>query len=317
MKKLTAIMFAALLAILPISAQATDQNQATAFAEWLKSGTANGWIVDGKIVEPVTPSPEPVAEVAVVTGTNTRGLVIVDAYFDSSKISGKVVDICIAKVGCELTPSPMSGLASAYHHGTAMADLARKANPEATLYLVRAASAFKNPRTGVVTLQVVNGNDFLNALKLVKERQLEFGAVSFSYSLNGNMPKVGDCRLSTVGAVNVGVTEPAIRSIVTELKQLGIPVFAATGNDGNRKPVSFPACISDTMSVASGVGSSYLPSSNYDATTDYVGALPENTFSFNSEVYRLISHATSSATVSVAALWLAGKVSQKWVSLAR
>lgn len=317
MKKLTAIVFSAVLAILPVSAQATSQS--SAFDEWLKTGTANGWIVDGKIVQPVAspPTPVPTPEPTTTPAASGKALVIVDAYFDSRQISGKVIDVCLAKVGCELTPTAMSGVSSAFHHGTAMADLARKANPEATLYLVRAASAFRNPRTGVVTMHGVNGNDFLNALKFAKSKQDEVGAVSFSYSMNGNMSKIGDCKLSTSGSVNVAVTDPAIRSLVTELKGLGIPVFAATGNDGNKKPVSYPACIPDVMSVASGVGNSFLLTSNHDANTDYVGALPANTFSFTSGIYNLIPHATSSATAGVAALWIAGKVTEKWVRLAR
>jgi hypothetical protein len=315
MKKLVAIVFAALLAILPISAQATSQS--SAFDEWLKTGTANGWIVDGKVTQPVATPPTPTPEPTTAPAATGKALVIIDSYFESSKISGNVIDVCLARVGCELTPNPISGVSSAFHHGTAMAELARKANPEATLYLVRAASALSNPRTGVVTMQVINGNDFLNALRFAKSKQDEVGAVSFSYSLNGNMPRIGDCRLSTAGMVNVAITDPAIRAQVTELKDLGIPVFAATGNDRNRKPVAYPACIPDVMSVASGVGDNFLLTSNHDATTDYVGALPANTFSFTSATYRLLPHATSSATVSVAALWVAGKVSDKWVRLAR
>lgn len=319
MKRTTAVFAAATLVILSLSGQATAQGQNAAFDEWLKTGTANGWIVDGRIAQPVAPAPTPTPtpEPTTTPAASGKALVIVDAYFDSSQISGKVVDVCLARVGCELTPTAMSGVSSPFHHGTAMADLARKANPEATLYLVRAASASSNPRTGAVTMQGVNGNDFLNALRFVKSKQDEVGAVSFSYSMNGNMPNIGDCRLSTVGMVNVAVTDPAIRSLVTELKDSGIPVFAATGNDRNRKPIAYPACIPDVMSVASGVGDSFVFTSNHDATTDYVGALPANTFSFTSEIYRLIPHATSSATASVAALWLSGKVTEKWVRLAR
>jgi len=318
MNKATAVLVAALLAILPVSAQATAQATNAAFDEWLKTGTANGWIVDGKIAQPAapTPTPTPTAEPPKKT-PSSKALVIVDSYFDSSKITGKVLDICIAKTGCELTPTPVSGTASAFHHGTAMAEIARKANPDVTLYLVRAASATKNPRTGEVAIGLINGNDFLAALNLVKSRKDEIAAVSFSYSINGNMSKPGECRLSTTGLVNVSVTDPAIRSAVVDLKAQGIHVFAATGNDRNRKPVSYPACIAEVESVASGSGTGFLPSSNYDSNTDYVGALPANVFSYTSSIYRLISHATSSATASVAAMWVAGLVTEKWVKVAR
>lgn len=320
MKKTTAILFAALLAIVPLSAQATAERPIISisnYEEWLKAGVDNGWVVNSQIVQRNVEQPKPVATEPVVTEevkrAKEKALVIVDAYFDSSKISGEVVNVCIARIGCDLTPSPVAGLSSAFNHGTVMADLARKANPDVKIYLVRAASVSRDSRTGSVVMQLVNGSDFLNALKFVQSKKDEVGAVSFSYSMNGNMTKVGDCRLSTSGSVNTSVVDPQIRSTVADLKTAGIPVFAATGNDGNRKPVSYPACITDVASVASGFGDKLLASSNHDAATDYVGALPSSTLSYKSVVFGNIPHATSSATASVAAMWLDGLVTEKWV----
>jgi hypothetical protein len=319
MKKTTAILFAALLAIVPLSAQATAERpiiSISSYEEWLAAGVDNGWVVSGQIVPKSVEQLEPVITEEIVRAPE-KALVIVDAYFDSSKISGEVVDVCIAVSGCELTPTPVAGVTSAYNHGTAMAELARKANPDVKLYLVRAASATKNTRTGVVSLKLVSGNDFLGALRFVQSKADEVGAVSFSYSMNGNMTKAGECRLSTYGSVNVAVVDPQIRSTVAELKSAGIPVFAATGNDRNRKPVSYPACIPDVMSVASGVGDAFLSSSNYDENTDFVGALPPRISSYSSSIFNTIPNATSSATVGVASLWVDGLVSEKWVSLSR
>jgi hypothetical protein len=323
MNKLIALLTAALLAFIPMSAQATSENPtitASSFSEWLKAGEDNGWVVDNNIVEPaeaVLEEPEDQAETAAVERVEAaKALVIVDSYFDSSKISGEVVNVCIAKTGCELTPTPVAGISSAYNHGTAMAYLARKANPDVKLYLVRASSSFKNPRTGAVTIGLINGNDLLNALSWVEQNVKEVSAVSFSYRISSNR-KPGDCKLSTVGAVNVRVVDPQIRSAITRLKDSGVPFFASTGNDRNRKPVDYPACIPDTMSVAAGVGSSILSLSNHDSNTDYVGALPANTFSYTSSVFRFIPQTTSSATVSVAALWTRNMVEDKWVSVSR
>jgi hypothetical protein len=324
MKKTTAILFAALLAIVPLSAQATAERpiiSISSYDEWLAAGVQNGWVVNGQIVPRSVEQPEasPTEPEATedIKRVAEKALVIVDAYFDSSKISGEVVDVCIALSGCDLTPTPVAGVTSAYNHGTAMAELARKANPDVKLYLVRSASTIKNTRTGVVSLKLVSGNDFLNALRFVQSKKDEVGAVSFSYSMNGNMTKAGECRLSTYGSVNVSVVDPQIRSTVAELKSAGIPVFAATGNDGNRKPVAYPACIPDVMSVASGGGNAFLSSSNYDENTDFVGALPTRTSSYLSSIFNTIPNATSSATVGVASLWVDGLVSDKWVSLSR
>jgi hypothetical protein len=323
MNKLIALLAAALLAFIPMSAQATSENPAitaSSFSEWLKAGKDNGWVVDNNIVEPVEAvleEPENQPETAAVERVEAaKALVIVDSYFDSSKISGEVVNVCIAKTGCELTPSPIAGTASSFNHGTAMAYLARKANPDAKLVLVRAASATKNPRTGGVTMAVINGQDLLNSLRWVATNQKETSAVSFSYSISGNM-KMGECKLSTVGSVNVSIVDPQIRSTISELKAAGVPVFASTGNDSNKRPVAYPACIPDVMSVAAGVGDSFIRSSNHDSSTDFVGSLPANTFNYTSSVFGVIAQTTSSATASVAALWSRGLVTEKFVRVSR
>jgi hypothetical protein len=295
MKKTVALLFAVLIAFVPMSAQASFEQPKDQEEQ----------------VQEEAQLEEQQEDLPV-----EKTLVIIDSYFDSSKISGNVVDICIARSGCELTPTPVAGVSSAYNHGTAMADLARKANPDVTLYLVRAASSFKNPRTGAVTMNVINGNDLLNALSWAEQNVSKVSAISFSYRISSNV-RPGDCKLSTTGAVNVRVVDPQIRFAIARLKDSGVPFFASTGNDRNTKPVDYPACIPDTMSVAAGVGSSILALSNHDANTDYVGALPANTFNYTSSVFKLIPQTTSSATVSVAALWTRNAVTNKWVSVSR
>jgi len=232
------------------------------------------------------------------TVTRSSSVVIIDSYFDSSKIIGKVVNVCVA-TGCDLTPSSQPGFSNAVNHGTAMAELARKANPNATLILVRSAPATKNSRTGVVTLGTINGNTFLSALNWVNSNPANISAVSFSYNLTGNKT----CSLSTSGGVNVRAVEPQIKSTIVGLKLKNIPVFAATGNDSNRKPVNYPACIEEVMSVSTALGGSIYSLGNYDANTDYFGSLPEGKSNYNSTIYGLIPQTTSSATASVAAMW--------------
>jgi hypothetical protein len=304
MKKTTAILFAALLAIVPLSAQATAERPTisiSSYEEWIKAGVDNGWVVNSQIVQRNLEQPTPTVESVIteeVKRVPEKSLVIIDAYFDSSKIDGKVVNVCVT-TGCDLTPSPQSGFSSAANHGTAMAELARKASPNATLILVRSAPATKNSRTGVVTLEPINGNTFLSALNWVNTNPGNISAVSFSYNLTGNKK----CSLSTSGGVNVRVVEPQIKSTVISLKSKNIPVFASTGNDSNRKPVSYPACIEEVVSVSTAIGGSIYSIGNYDASTDYFGSLPENKFNYNSKIYGLIPQTTSSATATLAALW--------------
>ena len=114
------------------------------------------------------------------------------------------------------------------------------------------------------------------------------------------MSKPGDCKLSPTGLVDISKTDPAIRASIVSLKAKGIPVFVSTGNDSNKKPVNYPACITDTISVST------FPVGNYDANTDYFGVLPEGKFNYKSNLFGLIPQTTSSATIAVATQWQKG-----------
>ena len=177
----------------------------------------------------------------------------------------------------------------------AMVEVARRNNPNVPLVLLRSANVDKKGAVGIL-----NGNDFLAALKWVDANSSNVSAVSFSYGLSGNMTKPGECKLSPTGLVNIKIVDPAIRSTVTSLKNKGIPVFVSTGNDSNRKPVAYPACITDTVSVST------FPVGNHDANTDYFGVLPTGKFNYGSVLFGLIPQTTSSANVAVATQWQKG-----------
>lgn len=239
-----------------------------------------------------------------------KSLVIVDSYFDTSKIAGSVESVCVAVSGCELTPTPRSGFSDAYNHGTAMAEVALKQNPKIKLVLVRAASATKNSRTGVVSISTLNGNDFLKSLSYVSSRS-DVGAVSFSYNLSGNRT----CSLSTTGGVNVRVVEPQIQSTISSLKAKGIPVFSSTGNKAGAA-VNYPACIQDVNSVSVGdlnkkgaISSVYT----FDANTDYFAT--GSVSNYKSNVFGLIPNTTSSGNVAVATKYLSGTIDNKFVNV--
>jgi hypothetical protein len=177
----------------------------------------------------------------------------------------------------------------------AMVEVARRNNPEVPLVLLRSATVSNKGAVGIL-----NGNDFLAALKWVDANSSNVSAVSFSYGLSGNMTKPGECKLSPTGLVNIKIVDPAIRSTVANLKNKGIPVFVSTGNDSNRKPVAYPACITDTVSVST------FPVGNHDANTDYFGVLPTGKFNYGSVLFGLIPQTTSSANVAVATQWQKG-----------
>jgi hypothetical protein len=254
----------------------------------------------------VTPTPTPIVEsptpvvvpTPVVTPTptpavNTKPIVIIDSYFDTRVANTTIV--CIATDKCVNTPKPSKRVSDPVNHGMAMVEVARRNNPDVPLILVRSATVSNKGAVGIL-----NGNDFLAALKWVDTNSSNVSAVSFSYGLSGNMTKPGDCKLSPTGLVNVKIVDPAIRATVASLKNKGIPVFVSTGNDSNRKPVAYPACITDTVSVST------FPVGNHDANTDYFGVLPTGKFNYGSVLFGLIPQTTSSANVAVATQWQKG-----------
>ena len=240
----------------------------------------------------------------------SKSLIIIDSYFDVSKIAGNVELVCVAVSGCDLTPTPQSGFSDAYNHGTAMAEVALKQNPNLKLVLVRAASATKNSRTGVVSISTLNGNDLLKSLSYAVSRS-DVGAVSFSYNLSGNKT----CSLSTTGGVNVRVVEPQIQSTISSLKTKGVPVFSSTGNKAGAA-VNYPACIQDVNSVGVGdlnkrgtISSVYT----FDANTDYFAT--GSVSNYKSNVFGLIPNTTSAGNVAVAAKYLSQTLDSKFVNV--
>jgi len=220
-------------------------------------------------------------------------VVIIDSYFDA-RVSNATI-VCIATDKCINTAKPSTKVSDAVNHGTAMAEVARRNNPNVSLVLLRSANVDKKGAVGIL-----NGNDFLAALKWADTNSSTVSAVSFSYNLSGNMSKPGDCKLSPTGLVDIYKADPAIRATIVNLKTKGIPVFVSTGNDSNKKPVNYPACITDTVSVST------FPVGNYDANTDYFGVLPEGKWNYTSTLFGLIPQTTSSANVAVATQWQKG-----------
>jgi hypothetical protein len=240
----------------------------------------------------------------------TKTLAIVDSYFDVSKLSGNVESVCIATTGCDLVPTAKSGFSDAYNHGTAMAEIALKQNPNIKLLLIRTASATKNARTGVVTIGTLNGNDFLKSLQYVSART-DVGALSFSYNLSGNKT----CSLSTTGGVNVRVVEPQIKDMIVSLSSKGVPVFSSTGNKAGAA-VNYPACIQEVNSVGVGdLNRKGLVSSVYtfDANTDYFAT--GSVSNYSSKIFGLIPNTTSAGNVAVATKYLSGTLDKKFVNV--
>lgn len=250
-----------------------------------------------------------------------KSLVIIDAYFDSKVYGPNVKCITTDNKACtdvitrpELfenikTPSVLGlsrinttdDVARTFRHGNQMAEVAKKQGGLNSIILLKAsagASQSINARNNQATVSIHNTNatSLISALTWVDNNSNNVGAVSTSIFI-GTDP---------ICAKNVKSGEhDIITSLIARLKAKNIPVFASTGNTKGTR-ISYPACITDTVSVSTGwtnPSSGVLESHNaLDVNTDYLVNAELNNFS--STVLGLIPNTTSSATVAVAAQYI-------------
>lgn len=182
-----------------------------------------------------------VAIIAVLTTTATPAnaevvidkVAIIDSYFDPS-ITG--THICVADKGCGLNPTNTT--AAVFSHGSKMAAIVKKHNPNAQLVLIRAGSVVGT------TLYDANGREISNAFLAVPS---DADVVSISIYSNGNGTSNGTgCRPSTqtrTGTVAVSAELTRTTNAINAIVSSGRAVIAAAGNANNPTGLNYPACI--------------------------------------------------------------------------
>jgi len=167
-------------------------------------------------------------------------IVIIDDAFNLSQITGSVEFVCVASDLCA------NKTVSNKDHGTQMALIARQQNPSATLVLIQAAPVSKR---GVAT--DVNLHGFINALDFVNSNSNAVSAVSFSRYINNTTAKLsGQCFPPASAPYTPQAGFDKVKSSVISLNLKGIQVYASAGNNST-KPIDFPACVSEVVSVGS------------------------------------------------------------------
>lgn len=171
-----------------------------------------------------------------------KSIAIIDASFDSSLISGDVVDVCVMEdILCKTITKPRSASEfEAYNHGTVMADIVRANNPTAKIILIRASTN---------TVGFVNGHGLNSALDWIIANRNAHNIVSVSFSYNSGNGKT--CLPSTPGK-DAKVAHDDIVSDVRSLLGSGTKFYAAAGNNGaSKNHLDYPACIDEVVSVGS------------------------------------------------------------------
>ena len=204
-----------------------------------------------------------------------KAIAIIDTQFVGAQVGDNVTNICV--VGCSTKSLPRNASqTSNYNHGIVMAEIVRKANPNAHIVLIQAGST----NTGVVASDGLN-----KALAWVAANHATFNIGVVSASLNAGNAS----RCAPIG----GVVASDVISKIDYLESVGVYVVAAAGNGTNKSQLDYPACISNVVAVTipnrNGVSSPLL---------DFV-VLPSD--NFRSSVGVVSSRTTSVATALAAA----------------
>ncbi len=188
-----------------------------------------------------------VAILAVFTSTATPAtandvvdkIAIIDSYFDPS-IAG--THICVADKGCNIKPSNTT--APVFSHGSRMAAIVKKYNPNAQLVLIRSGSVVGT------TLYDANGREISNAFIAVP---LDADVVSISIYSNGNGTNNGTgCRPSTqtrTGTVAVSTELARATNATNAIIASGRSIVGAAGNAKLPTGLNYPACLPAVTSV--------------------------------------------------------------------
>ena len=122
-----------------------------------------------------------------------------------------------------------------FDHGTQMASIAVSQNPNLKFIFIRivANNAYGNRMT-------VTNENVARALEWVKINREKFNIRAIAMSQ-------GHHQLSS-GAKYCPIVQ-GVQSVVTKLKRDGVAVFFPVGNQGDKKRIDWPACISDSIAM--------------------------------------------------------------------
>ena len=253
----------------------------------------------------------PVTAHTATANQATPTIAILDTALDTSlpAFNGKIVqEVCILQYGlCPNGTNFMEGSGAAampiatitkngFDHGTQMASVFTKTNPNANIVFIRIIGDKNGVR------QPAGEATVYNALKWVKANASKYNiqAVSMSQG-HHNIGAAG-----TDYCPKTPITEQAIK----DLMLMQIPVFLPSGNGRDYKRIDWPACLDVSVSVGHTDRQNEISSSsNNDSSKLDFFALGFFTTAGPGNVLKNIA-GSSSATQVVAANWIAYKSSK-------
>jgi hypothetical protein len=220
-----------------------------------------------------------------------KSVVIIDTAIDTSlpELSGKIVyEVCLMEeLRCPNKKSFMEGPGSAtlpatqiysggFEHGTRMAQIASRINPDMNIVFIR---IFPMDKKGNVATSAANANSTVKqALDWVIKNKTKFNIVAVSTSLGQRPVKTG------ANYCSINRSDAGLKSSIASLKTMGVASVFATGNNADKSRIDYPSCLSDSVAVSSVYSEGTLvPAANESIEVDF---------------YALSRHELSSGTVA-------------------
>jgi hypothetical protein len=187
-----------------------------------------------------------------------KSIAIIDTAINTTlpELQGKIIyEVCLMEeLQCPNKKSFQEGPGSAtlptseinvggFIHGTRMAQVAVKVNPNVNIVFIR---IFPKGKHGTVAHAAANANSTIKqALDWVAKNQSKFNIVAVSAALgHKTLDKANYCQMRPFFDAEL------IKSIVT-LKSLGVASIFASGNNYNKVRIDYPSCLPDAIGISS------------------------------------------------------------------
>lgn len=216
-------------------------------------------------------------------------IAVIDAYFNKSQLVGNFTEICVADSGCNSIPVTADGETS-LSHGTIMAQIVAKNNPNAQIILIKSGSVV------ATKLYQANAREISNAFMAVPKTA---SVVSISIRNNNGTTS---CRPGTKspGAItpNISLEVSRTQQAINTLVSSGINVIASAGNltQTNKTAIDYPACLQNVTAVAKAASNGEIRSQGIDNPELDIKVYPSVGLIGN-------LNTTSGITAAVAAKW--------------
>jgi len=225
-------------------------------------------------------------------------IVIIDTAVDTSIV--KIIhEVCIMSVKkCPNQKKFMEGKGAAtlpkdqlysnnFDHGTKVALVAQKINPEVNIIFIRIVQ-----RTDDGLIGYYSDPELIMSINWILKNKNKFNIVSMSFSSSTHENfnnELNYCPLYS--------TTSLLKEKINILKNAGVPSFFPTGNQGDKNKISYPACISEGIAIGSTNEFGQIESySNEGSELDFY--ILGNYYVNNQYIY-----GTSYSTAAISALW--------------